>query len=83
MFLLLTAALPVHFQSSQLVQGTQRRPVLLNDLLALVTRDADLFTAVVTEPACLDRQPVLPGGACIWPDGRRDELKSFSGFAGW
>jgi len=60
-FLLLTAALPIHFQSSQLVQGTQRRLVLLNYLLALVTREADLFTAVVTEPVCLDRQPVLRG----------------------
>lgn len=60
-FLLLTAALAIHFQSSQLVQGTQRRLVLLNYLLALVMRDADLFTAVVTEPVCLDGQPVPPG----------------------
>ena len=81
-FLLLSAALPIISNRPNPCRGTQHRLALLNYLLALVTRATDLFTAVVTNLVCLNGASRPPRGACIRPDGRRDELKSFSGFRG-
>ena len=64
--LVLTAAVPVQPQSSnQLMQGTQLRLVLLNDLSTSVARDGDPFVASVAEPVYLGSQLILPAGAIV------------------
>jgi len=63
LLLLLTPA--VHAQTSQLMQGTQVRLVLLNGLSTSVARDGDPFLAQVAEPVYLGGQLILPAGAKV------------------
>jgi hypothetical protein len=55
----------VHAQSPQLVPGTQVRLRLVEGLTTRVARNGDPFTAVVTEPAFVGNQIVLPAGAKV------------------
>jgi hypothetical protein len=51
--------------SSELMQGTQMRLVLLNGLSTSVARDGDPFEAVVSDPVYFGGQLVLPAGAKV------------------
>jgi hypothetical protein len=61
--LLLTPA--VNAQTTQLMQGTQIRLVLLNGLSTSVAHDGDPFLAQVAEPVFLGGQLILPAGAKV------------------
>ena len=68
--MLFAAAPPAQSQyatpaSTQLLQGTQIRLVLLNGLSTSVARDGDPFTAVVAEPVYMGGQLILPAGARV------------------
>ena len=55
----------VHAQSQQLVPGTQVRLRLMEGLTTRVAHNGDPFTAIVTEPAFIGNQIVLPAGAKV------------------
>lgn len=55
----------VHAQTAQVMQGTQVRLTLLNNLSTHVTREGDAFTAVISEPVYLGSQLLLPAGAKV------------------
>lgn len=64
--LALTLAPAVEAQSTtQILQGTQVRLVLLNGLSTSVAREGDPFIAVVAEPVYVAGQLVLPAGARV------------------
>ncbi len=63
LILLITPA--VHAQSTQVMQGTQIRLVLLNGMSTSVARDGDPFTAQVAEPVFLGNQLILPAGTKV------------------
>ena len=64
-FVVLVVTPVVQAQSQQLTPGTQIRLRLLEGLTTRVARSGDPFTAVVTEPAFVANQVVLPAGAKI------------------
>jgi hypothetical protein len=55
----------VHSQTTQLMQGTQVRLVLLNGLSTSVSRSGDPFSAIVAEPVYLGSELILPAGAKV------------------
>jgi hypothetical protein len=55
----------VHAQTTQVIQGTQVRLTLLNNLGTNVTREGDGFTAVVSEPVYLGSQMLLRAGTKV------------------
>jgi hypothetical protein len=59
------AMTPVHAQGPQLVPGTQVRLRLMEGVTTRIARSGDPFTAVVTEPAFIGNQIVLPAGAKV------------------
>jgi len=64
-FLVLAMTPVVHAQSQQLVPGTQVRLRLMEGLTTRIAHNGDPFTAVVTEPAFIGNQIVLPAGAKV------------------
>jgi len=62
---LLLAPKAVHAQTTELMQGTQVKLILLNGLSTSVARNGDPFIAVVAEPVYLGNQLILPAGAKV------------------
>ncbi|MGH9704469.1 MAG: hypothetical protein ACRD4K_13925, partial [Candidatus Acidiferrales bacterium] len=65
MILIFLVVPAVHAQSTQVMQGTQVRLLLLNGLSTSVARDGDPFTAQVAEPVFLGNQLILPAGTKV------------------
>ncbi len=81
--LLFFAAVPVHSQTQQLLQGTLIRLVLLNGLSSSVAREGDPFAAAVAEPVLLGDQLILPAGTRVRGEvGAIIRPKRFSIFRG-
>ncbi len=59
------AAIPLHSQTNQLLQGTEVRLRLTSGLTTSVAKSGDPFTAVVAEPVTLNGQVVLPAGTRV------------------
>jgi len=59
------AAIPLHSQTNQLLQGTQVRLTLQSGLTTAVAKSGDPFTAVVAEPVSIGDQVVLPAGTRV------------------
>jgi hypothetical protein len=59
------AMTPVHAQGPQLVPGTQVKIRLMEGVTTRIAHSGDPFTAVVTEPAFIGNQIVLPAGAKV------------------
>jgi hypothetical protein len=65
LLLLMLAAIPLHSQTNQLLQGTEIRLTLTSGLTTAVAKSGDPFTAVVAEPVTLNGQVVLPAGTRV------------------
>jgi hypothetical protein len=65
LFLLVTAAIPAHTQSHELLQGTQVQLRLLTSLNTSVAKSGDQFIAEVAEPVYIGSQMILPVGARV------------------
>jgi hypothetical protein len=65
LLLLTLAAIPLHSQTNQLLQGTEVRLTLTSGLTTAVARSGDPFTAVVAAPVMNGNQVVLPAGTRV------------------
>jgi hypothetical protein len=64
-FVVLAMSPVVHAQAQQLVPGTQVRLRLMEGLTTRIAHNGDPFTAIVSEPAFIGNQIVLPAGAKV------------------
>lgn len=55
----------VYAQTTQVMQGTQVRLTLLNNLSTHATHEGDAFTAIVSDPVYLGNHLLLPAGAKV------------------
>jgi hypothetical protein len=64
-FVVLAMSPVAHAQAQQLVPGTQVRLRLMEGLTTRIAHNGDPFTAIVSEPAFIGNQIVLPAGAKV------------------
>jgi hypothetical protein len=65
LLLLTLAAIPLHSQTNQLLEGTQVKLKLTSGLTTAVAKSGDPFTAVVFEPVMLGNEVVVPAGTRV------------------